>query len=36
MLKLKEDCQAVEVTFFISVPRIFNRIVEGVKNKFAN
>lgn len=36
MLKLKEDCQTLQVTMFISVPRIFSRIVEGVKNKFAN
>lgn len=36
MLKLKEDCQTLQVTMFISVPRIYSRIVEGVKNKFAN
>jgi long-chain acyl-CoA synthetase len=35
-LKLKEDCQAIKVTLFISVPRIYARIVEGVKSKFSN
>ena len=34
ILKLKEDCQIAQVTVFISVPRIFARIVESVKNKF--
>lgn len=34
ILKLKDDCQIIKPTIFLSVPRIFNRIVEGVKAKF--
>lgn len=34
-LKLKDDCQVVKPTILLSVPRIYNRIVEGVKGKFA-
>ena len=30
-MKLKEDCEAVKATILVSVPRIYNRIVEGVK-----
>jgi long-chain acyl-CoA synthetase len=36
VLKLKEDCQVIKPTIFISVPRLYNRIVEGVKGKFLN
>lgn len=35
MLKLKDDCQFVRPTVLVSVPRIFNRIAEAVKAKFA-
>lgn len=30
-MKLKEDCCATKTTVLISVPRLYNRIVEGVK-----
>lgn len=35
MTKLKDDCSIVKPTILVSVPRIFNRIVEGTKAKFA-
>ena len=35
-LKLKDDCQIIRPTLFISVPRIYNRIVDAIKTKFAN
>jgi hypothetical protein len=31
LLKLREDAAVSQVTMFLSVPRIYNRIVEGVK-----
>ena len=31
MLKLKEDHIAIKSTVLISVPRVYNRIYEGVK-----
>lgn len=34
MLKLKDDCQAIKPTFLLSVPRLYNRIVDSVKSKF--
>jgi len=34
MLKLKDDCKLVRPTLFVGVPRIFNRIVEKVKDQF--
>lgn len=34
MLKLKADCQLVRPTVFIAVPRIFNRIVDKVREQF--
>ena len=30
-MKLKEDCHAMKTTVLISVPRLYNRIVENVK-----
>jgi len=35
MLKLKDDCKMVRPTIFIAVPRIFNRIVDKVKDQFS-
>lgn len=32
--KLKDDCLIIKPTLFISVPRIYNRIVQAVKDKF--
>ena len=29
-MKLKEDCQKIGCTFLVSVPRLYNRIVESV------
>lgn len=31
---MKDDCLEVKPTLFVSVPRIFNKIVEGVSAKF--
>jgi len=31
MLKLRDDAAVAQVTLFASVPRVYNRIVEGVK-----
>jgi hypothetical protein len=31
MAKIKEDAAVAQVTALLSVPRIYNRIVEGVK-----
>ena len=33
MLKLKEDLERVKPTIFASVPRLFNRIHDGIKDK---
>jgi long-subunit acyl-CoA synthetase (AMP-forming) len=30
--KIKEDSAAIKATIFISVPRVFNRIVDAVNN----
>lgn len=35
ILKLKDDCQVIKPTILLSVPRLYNRIVEAVKAKFA-
>jgi long-chain acyl-CoA synthetase len=35
MLKLRDDCFFARPTLLVSVPRIFNRIVEAVRAKFA-
>ena len=35
ILKLKEDCQTSKVTIFLAVPRIYSKIVENAKSKFA-
>lgn len=32
-MKLKEDCFVSKCTVFISVPRLWNRIVDGVNEK---
>jgi len=32
---MKEDCQISKVSVFLSVPRVYNRIVQAVKDKFA-
>jgi len=32
--KLKDDCAVVKPTFFVSVPRLYNKIVENTKAKF--
>jgi long-subunit acyl-CoA synthetase (AMP-forming) len=34
ILKLKDDCFTIRPTILISVPRLFNKIVEGTKAKF--
>lgn len=34
MLKLKDDCAIIKPTILMSVPRLYNRIVEGTKAKF--
>jgi long-chain acyl-CoA synthetase len=34
MLKLKDDCKLVKPTVFIAVPRIYNKIVDKVKDQF--
>ena len=33
MLKLKDDCKLVKPTVFIAVPRIFNKIVDKVRDQ---
>jgi len=35
-VKLKEDIAIAQVTALLSVPRIYNRIVEGVKMTVAS
>ena len=30
MLKIKDDAQVVKPTIFVAVPRLYNRVVEGV------
>ena len=35
MQKLKDDCQVIKPTFMLSVPRLYNKIVDTVKHKFA-
>jgi len=35
VLKIREDAAAAQITLFVSVPRIFNRTVEGVKAMLA-
>lgn len=35
MLKLKDDCQLVKPTIFIAVPRIFNKIVDKIRDQFS-
>ena len=32
--KLKDDCAHLKPTIFIGVPRIYNKIVDGVSKKF--
>lgn len=34
MLKLKDDFQVIRPTLFLSVPRLFNRLVQVIKQKF--
>jgi len=34
LTKIKDDAALVKPTIFIGVPRLFNRIVDGVKEKF--
>ena len=34
LTKIKDDAALVKPTIFIGVPRLFNRIVDGVKAKF--
>ena len=34
LTKIKDDAALVKPTIFIGVPRLFNRIVDGVKQKF--
>ena len=34
VMKLKDDCQAIKPTILLSVPRLYNKIVESVKGKF--
>lgn len=36
ILKVKEDAICVKPTIFVAVPRLYNRIVDGVKAKFEN
>ena len=31
ILKIKEDASVAQVTLFVSVPRVYNKIVDGVK-----
>lgn len=31
LLKIKEDAAIAQVSLFVSVPRVYNRIVDGVK-----
>jgi long-subunit acyl-CoA synthetase (AMP-forming) len=31
LLKLKEDAAAAQATIFVSVPRVFNKIVDNVR-----
>jgi len=33
-LKLTEDCQSLQPTFFPSVPRLFNKIYAKIKASF--
>ena len=30
---MKDDCAVVKPTVFVAVPRLYNRIVEGVEKK---
>lgn len=34
VLKLKDDCQIIKPTILLSVPRLYNRIVEKLKARF--
>jgi long-chain acyl-CoA synthetase len=34
MLKLKDDFQIIRPTIFLSVPRLYNRLVQVIKQKF--
>lgn len=33
MTKLKDDCKVVKPSVFVSVPRVYNRIVEATRDK---
>lgn len=33
MLKLKDDCKLAKPSVFISVPRVYNKIVDTIKGK---
>ena len=36
MTKLKDDCAALKPTILLSVPRLYNKIVDAVRTKFAH
>ena len=35
-MKFKDDLTFIRPTVFVAVPRLYNRIVEGVQKKFEN
>jgi long-chain acyl-CoA synthetase len=35
ILKVRDDAAVVKPTVFVAVPRLYNRIVEGVEKKFS-